>query len=216
MVMRSPARNNDGPLMPRCEIEHVEFEVESEHKECVQADCGYDGGLSGGVCIAARLKVDLWTNEGQQVLCQGRLVFAFLKLPKLGTVVVYPTYLVASIWIKPQNLAILAHILEHAASHGKPIIAAGDYNNDPDGIQVAAPWGQIKASVVWDVDNTTCVTGCSATVRDYFIVSDSLLAVANAPKVVTSTRVPTHQPVEIIFATEPLNVKVQVLAKPKI
>ena len=82
-------------------------------------------------------------------------------------------YLQVGIGLAPANLAMLADVGEAAAREGVPIIVGGDFNFGPATLRAAAFHTRAHATIVAP-KAPTCLTKSSATVIDYFVVSDAI------------------------------------------
>ena len=94
-----------------------------------------DVGLSGGVAILWRRHLDIWQDEGTEVVVPARILATYARLPGAGVVVMYVVYLDTQGGINGANADHMEKLREHVATRARPWSAGAVH-----GALAAASW----------------------------------------------------------------------------
>ena len=129
-------------------------------------------------------------------LVVGRLVYVDIATRMWGTVALYCGYLDGSVGLSG-NSNLIATLGSHIRSRGLPYVAGAGWNLDPHVIQEAlgrATCGRIVYDR--DLEAWTCKVTADApgTIRDYFVLADSLAHAILQVLVLKHSSIATHRP----------------------
>ena len=157
-------------------------------------------GTSGGVMIAARSKIGIGLVPGDTtgVVVEGRIVAVHIAAVCKGGVVCYSVYLYPTEGLTDRNLKLLEALAIHARGHGKPWIAGGGWNLDPQSLE-GANWPIMLGAVVRATTDPmgTCAKGTVGSNIDFFLVDKRLKWVSEEPEVDISVRPNPHRPLNM-------------------
>ncbi len=182
------------------------------------AQKGPKGHPSGGAVVCARAPVALSRPpRGPSEVVPGRVVAGMIEPPACRPTVVYAGYLKDGVGANEENLRYLANIGAHCGiqPRGMQVVVGCDFNFTPQTLVETGFPDEVGGVVVSPGgDQTTCRTGKTARVIDFFVVSKSLAKGAESVKVLEATGIKTHVPVELSFHPRLTSLKALALRKP--
>ena len=183
--------------------ELVEFESARKSEgwkvKGIPATKSVGGGTNGGVLIAVRPRLGLGAGPKAESweLVEGRLMVGYVNALCKGGLYIYCLYLWTSEGLSERNANILRTMGTHAAGHGRPWLAGGDFQIPASAMRGSQWPKELKAEVVATAV-PTCTKGRDGSVIDYFVVDKRIRAFFSAPRVYHDGPFKPHHPVEII------------------
>ena len=170
---------------------------------------------AGGVAILYRSHMDagfVWAGVPAEVV-PGRVVATPVRGKKVGVYCIYSAYLRTAEGVSAANAEIVGKIFRHAARHGRPFFAVGDFNLSPDQMRTLIDGAPSRVWILYDPEEGTCAKGDGTFSTLDFSLADSrgrlLMRKVSAR---LDVKLSPHRPVEFEFE-EDLNKEVQVEVK---
>ncbi len=133
------------------------------------------GGASAGVAVLARKHTGVKSPPGGHVVCEGHVAGALIEAGATGGLVVYSVYLIEGDEMGNRSWSILEALSMHAAKHGLPSLACGDWNITPSTLAGSGWPDRLRAKVViLPVAHTTRSGGRSGRLIDFAVASDAV------------------------------------------
>ena len=155
-----------------------------------------EAGLSSGVAILWRRHLDIWLDEGAQVVVPARILAAYARLPGAGVVVLYSVYLDTQGGITGANADHIEKLREHVASHARPWMAIGDWNLSPQEL-FSVPWLLQVGAVAKATREPTCRVGESRSTIDYAVFGRGLDLAFGMISIQDDVQIATHEAIKV-------------------
>jgi hypothetical protein len=169
------------------------------------------GGFSAGVFDAVRDWCGLhWQIKDQLDNAIGRIASVVVEIPGYISLVIHSVYMQVNTGVCGLNLNILATLGERIQDDGRPWIFAGDFNFLPTSFSRLSWLGRVRGNILASI-RAACVTQSSATILDYFVVSDVIKQIVELPVVGSCLRSSVHRPVNLEMHPNPRSIMKQVL-----
>ncbi len=158
-------------------------------------------GRRAGVVVAVRSHIGLGWAPGDDtaVLVEGHIVVAHVAALVKGGYVNYTVYLHTREGMSDRNQQLVQTIGEHAAAHGRPWVAGGDWNVEPQELQESAAFAGLGGVVV-SSGAPTCFSGEGGETKselDYFVVDRRIASHFGTPGVDLEADTRPHRPVRV-------------------
>ncbi len=181
---------------------------------------GPNGGASGGVAIFAREGIGLHLPPGgSHIWSPGRAVAAVVQAPGHRPVIYVSTYLCHGKGPSGDNLEILAAVGRRLkmAPEGYGFVMGGDFNMEPPEIAATGIQEELSATILApDTARGTFRGPRSASLLDFYIVSNRLAAAVDSIAVVEASGVKGHVPVALGFKPRVTTLRALHLRRPPI
>ncbi len=157
------------------------------------------GGRSAGLLVAVKPWVGMGYAPGfsSVTLVPNRLMVVHVNAMVKGGMIIYAVYLHDAEGLTNRNIDILNTLGEHAASHGRPWMAAGDWNMEPAVLQSWPAFRSLRGTVI-SAGAPTCFAGKGGQAKaeyDYMVVDSRIAAFVNHPFVDEGAITRPHRPV---------------------
>ncbi len=164
---------------------------------------GDGGGPSGGVAIFARDHVGMsFPETGSHIWHEARAVAAVVEAPGFRPMLVASLYLVSGAGTDRRNLEVMADVGRCLKAQGEGWLAvvAGDFNLTPQDVVDVGFDRQLGASIFHpQTSRGTFRTSVTASLLDFFLVSDQLAAAVSKVETVEASGMKAHVPVQLAF-----------------
>ncbi len=188
------------------------------HSIWAPAVAGPRGGASGGVAIFARESIGLRFPEGgSHVLYPGRAVAAVLEPPAHRPLLLVSSYLCHGVGPNAENLELLAAIGTRVQQLGAKYdcVMGGDINMEPPDFAATGFEAEVDAVVMApSTARGTFRNTKTASLLDFFIVSNRLAAAVDRIVTIEATGVKGHTPVLLAFKPRVTTLRALHLRKP--
>jgi hypothetical protein len=167
------------------------------------AQPGPNGGASGGAAIFVRAEFGLrYPPGGTHEWRPGRVVAAVADIPGHRPILLASTYLVHGIGPGPENIEILAQVGRRlqAVGEGHEIVIGGDFNMEPPDLTLTGFEAETELVALYpSTARGTYRTARSASLLDYFAISNRAAATVQAVEAVEASGIKGHTPVQVTF-----------------
>ncbi len=182
------------------------------------ANVGKKGKPSGGVAVCARQPVNLSNPpRGPTDVVRGRVVAAMAEAPGCRPAVVYCGYLRDGVGANEENLSYLARIGAHRSLQpdGVQVIVGADFNLTSAVLEETGFPSEVGGVVVSPGPGaTTCRTARSASLIDYFVLSEGMAKGVEKVQVVERSGIKAHLPVVVRFHPRLTSLRALTLRRP--
>ncbi len=182
------------------------------------AQLGVGGGASGGAAILARRGLGLrFPTVGPHVIEEARAVAAVVEPPGHRPILAVSAYLIDGKGVQPANRAILAKIGRCVEMQGADALTlvGGDFQCAPADVDGSGFTTMIKGKVVAAPSGRgTFRTSRAATSIDFFVASDDLAGVVDEVKLIETSGVKGHTPVQLSFRPRAVALKALAVRPP--
>ncbi len=178
---------------------------------------GEGGGPSAGVAVFARDWLGLrHPQAGGHIWHHARAVAAVVEAPGFRPMVVVSCYLHGA-GPDQRNLGILADVGAGIRAQGADwmAIVGGDLNMAPETLAETGFDREVEASIMYPLtERGTFRTSTSASLIDYFLVSDRMAAAVARISTIEASGIKGHVPVEMVFKPRVTALKALHLRRP--
>ena len=176
---------------------------------------GPSQGKSAGVAILVKAHLDAHPDlmDITSIVVPGRVMAVPLRLKAFGVIVLYSIYLETSMKLAEPNLMILDCLAAHINAHGKPYLAAGDWQNHPEAISGALQ-SRMDHCVVLAPAKPTYIHTLASSIIDFFLADTRLAPAFQQVLTQDASLLSPHLPVGTSMGTKGSTMMVPVVAKP--